>query len=237
METSPDIASIAALIGDPARSRILLALMAGRALTATELSLEADVSPSTTSVHLAKLRDGGLIRLHKQGRHRYFHIADELVAELIETLCGVASRHGKAGRTVITGPKDPAMRKARVCYDHLAGEMGVRLFDSLIQRKCLMLSDDGLALTELGEQFIGRLGIDVGALAAKRRATCRQCLDWSVRRYHLAGALGAELLTMIYQRRWAERDLTTRTVHFTTYGEAQLKQMFPLRLSQTRDSP
>lgn len=226
MHSSPDIASIAAMIGDPSRSRILLALMGGRALTATELSLEADVSPSTASTHLAKLVATHLIRVEQQGRHRYFEIADEMIAELVERLCGVALRHGTSKGE--TGTKDPAMRKARVCYDHLAGEFGVRLFESLIAQAWLALRGDGIALTIAGKRALADFGIDVPALVNARRVTCRPCLDWTVRRHHLAGALGAAILTKVYGRRWARRDLTTRAVHFTPSGEREFVRAFRL---------
>ena len=217
------------MIGDPARSRILLALMGGQALTATELSLEADVSPSTASAHLAKLTAGHLIQARKQGRHRYFQLADEMVADLVERLCGLALRDGAP--KVRTGPRDPAMRKARVCYDHLAGELGVRLFESLIEQKLLALRGDGIALTSPGERFCGDLGIDLPALARGRRVTCRACLDWSVRRHHLAGALGAAILARVYAHRWARKDLITRALHFTPSGEKAFERIFRLARS------
>jgi len=227
MPDTPDIASIAAMIGDPARSRILLALMGGRALTATELSLEAEVSPSTASAHLAKLTAARLIQVQRQGRHRYFQIADELVADLVERLCRLALRDGAP--RVRTGPTDPALRKARVCYDHLAGDVGVRLFESLIAQKWLVLAGDGIALSPAGERALGDFGIDLPAVLGARRVVCRPCLDWSVRRHHLAGALGAAILSRIYARRWARKDLTSRALHFTPSGEQELARVFRLR--------
>ena len=226
MDEQPDIAILASLIGDPARSRILLALMGGRALTATELSLEAEVSPSTASAHLAKLSAAHLIVRQKQGRHRYFQIADEQVARLIEELCGLAARDRVPG--VATGPKDPALRRARVCYDHLAGELAVRLFESLLGRGWLDRHGEGIELTEVGERGLARLGFEIDSLKAQRRVTCRQCLDWSERRHHLAGALGAAILAQIYERKWARRDLNTRAVLFSDWGEAQLSREFEL---------
>lgn len=224
MAESPDIASIAALIGDPARSRILLALMGGQALTATELSLAADVAPSTTSAHLAKLTASCLIQVSKQGRHRYFAIVDERVAELIEQLCGLARQDELPG--VHTGPRDPALRRARVCYDHLAGDLGVQLFEGLLEQGWLESLGDGVALTQAGTNAFVDFGIDTTRLAGERRDTCRRCLDWSVRRHHLAGGLGAAILDRIFEKGWASKDLNTRAVHFTAAGERNLSRTF-----------
>ncbi|MDA8020785.1 MAG: helix-turn-helix domain-containing protein [Thermoanaerobaculia bacterium] len=219
----PDIATIAGSIGNPARSRIVLALMAGRALTATELSLEAEISPSTASAHLSKLCGVGLIRRRKQGRHRYFEIAGEQVAEIIEKLCVLANRTAPG---VASGPSDSALRKARVCYDHLAGELGVRLFEGLVGQGLLELHGDGVDLTPAGEQRLDEFGIDVRQLLDARRTVCRSCLDWSVRRSHLAGGAGAAILRQIYQRRWAEKDLIGRTVRFSASGEREFVRFF-----------
>lgn len=193
-------------------------------MTATELSLEAAVSPSTASTHLAKLTAARLIVVRKQGRHRYFQIADPMVAELVEKLCGLALRDG-APRTA-TGPKDPAMRRARVCYDHLAGEMGVRLFESMIERGLLARLGDGIALTPAGESLCDEIGIVLPSPSHGRRAACLLCLDWSVRRHHLAGALGAAILSKVFARRWATKDLVTRAVHFSSSGERAFARAF-----------
>jgi DNA-binding transcriptional ArsR family regulator len=226
----PDIASIASLVGHAARARILLALMGGRALTATELALEADVTPQTASAHLAKLESARLIRVQRQGRHRYFALADRTVAQLIEKLCGVAARDTSS--KLRTGPRDPALREARVCYDHLAGERAVQLYDALLARGRLALDGrhgDGLRVTPAGERFFEGLGVDMDALARARRPTCRPCLDWSVRRHHLAGGLGAALLEMIFARRWARRHPASRAVVFPAGGREKLERAFELR--------
>src|SRR6201994_3483022 len=133
MKAGPDIAMIASLVGDPARSNMLTALMTGRALTASELAHEAGVTPQTASSHLAKLEAGGLVEQEKQGRHRYYRLADPDIASVLEGLQGIAARAGHL--RVRTGPKDPALRRARICYDHLAGDLGVQMLDSLRQRK------------------------------------------------------------------------------------------------------
>src|SRR4051812_9116615 len=176
MPDADDLAALGALIGEPARSRMLTALMGGIALTATELALEAGVAPSTASVHLAKLLAGGVLAIERQGRHRYYRIAGAEVAALLESLAGIAA----SGSRPRTGPADPALRAARVCYDHLAGERGVWLCDALRARG-LIGAREG-AVTSTGEAFFGRFGIDLDGLARSRRTFSRLCLDWSERR-------------------------------------------------------
>jgi DNA-binding transcriptional ArsR family regulator len=224
MKDGPSIAPVAALAGDPARANMLAALMSGQALTASELAAEAGVSAPTASSHLAKLAAGGLVSAVAQGRHRYFRLADEEVAEMLEAMMGVAARAGHL-RTR-PGPSDPLLRRARVCYDHLAGETGVQLFESLIEAKRLARRGETLRLTREGERFCDGFGIDLAALAASRRPLCRLCLDWSQRRSHLAGALGAALLTRLYEMRWARRDKQSRAVIFTPAGRSHFDKRF-----------
>jgi DNA-binding transcriptional ArsR family regulator len=221
MVDSPDIASIAALLGDATRGRMLVALMDGRALTATELALEGGVTPSTASSHLARLTAGGLVALARQGRHRYFRIAGPEIAAVLEGLMSIAPGH----RRVRTGPEDEGLRRARVCYDHLAGESGVRLLERLRQRKIVGGRDDAVALTRAGELWASKLGIDVRVLRAKRRSLCRPCLDWSERRTHLAGAFGAALLDRLFALRYAPRELGSRAVTFSPRGAAFLEHL------------
>jgi DNA-binding transcriptional ArsR family regulator len=216
---APDLAGLAALIGDPARARMLTAVMSGTALTATELALEAGVAASTASAHLARLTEGQILAIEKQGRHRYFRLYDAEIAEMLEELMGIASRRGPRRRT---GPADPALRVARVCYDHLAGERGVWLMDQLRERRLI----DGFEVSLDAEPFFTRLGIDVASLAKLRRPLCRPCLDWSERRHHLGGALGAAVLGRIFALRWARRELDSRAVVFSATGERSLLQMF-----------
>ena len=165
MKDGPNIVGIAALIGDHARADVLTALMADRALTATELAAIAGVTKQTISAHLAKLVEAGLLAVESQGRHRYFRLADHDVAHLLESLMGVAFRTG-AVRTRAS-PREPALRKARVCYDHLAGEAGVRIYENLLKRRALVPGADGLELTAAGQRFLRKLGIDTPALAAR----------------------------------------------------------------------
>src|SRR5450631_1634765 len=196
MKDGPNIARIAALLGDPARADVLTALLTDRALTATELASIAGVTKQTMSAHLSKLLDAALVAVEQQGRHRYFRLADEDVASLLESLMGVAFRTGAV--RLLASPREPALRKARVCYDHLAGELGVLVFETLVSRKAFELTAAGLRLTAAGFAWFARAGVDVGAAATKRRAFCRPCLDWSERRYHLAGSLGAALLSRLH---------------------------------------
>jgi DNA-binding transcriptional ArsR family regulator len=223
MKEGPSIAPVAALAGDPARANMLSALLAGKALTASELANEAGVTVQTASSHLSKLEGGGLIAGVKQGRHRYFRLADPDVAEMLEKMMGVAARAGHL-RTR-PGPSDPAIRKARVCYDHLAGEMGVTLFDSLLGSR-LISGGDSPRVTKRGEEFTDKFGIDLQSLARERRPLCKTCLDWSMRRHHLAGALGAALLRRFYDLGWARQGRDSRAVHFTPDGERSFRRLF-----------
>ncbi|POF28140.1 ArsR/SmtB family transcription factor [Roseibium marinum] len=227
MKDGPDIARIGSLIGDPARANILSALMSGKALTATELAAEAGITSQTASSHLKKLMDGGLLTQAKQGRHRYFTLSGPEVGTVVEAVMGLAA--GKGHLRTRTGPKDPAMRTARVCYDHLAGDMAVRIFDSLQNRGFLTDSADkgGLGLTEHGRRFVSGLGIDLDALGLSRRPLCRACLDWSERRNHLAGSLGAALLDRFQQQAWLRRQTGSRVVTVSPLGDAELRKLFP----------
>jgi DNA-binding transcriptional ArsR family regulator len=220
MADGPNIARIASLIGEPARAEMLAALMAGCSLTATELAGAASVSKPTASAHLAKLLDARLVALDVQGRHRYYRLADADVARLLENLMGVAARAGVL--RLKAGPREPALRSARVCYDHLAGEHGVALLDALLARRRVARVDDGLALTPSGARVLRDLGIDVDALTAGRRALCRPCLDWSARRHHLGGAVGAALLQRFFSLGWARRSKGSRAVVFSPVGLAEL---------------
>lgn len=224
MKDGPDIARIAALIGDPARANILSALMGGKALTATELAAEAGVTPATASGHLSKLCDGQLLSATKQGRHRYYCLAGTEVAETLEALMGLAQHTGAT--RVRTGPRDPELRHARICYDHLAGEMGVALMDGLIQRNAVTLSDDSAELTDSGGALMQDVGVDLQSVQRGRRLLCRPCLDWSVRRPHLAGALGAAIWQYVQAKGWANRQSDSRVIRFSKQGESAFQQAF-----------
>jgi DNA-binding transcriptional ArsR family regulator len=214
MKEGPNISRIAALIGDPARANILTALMDGRALTITELAQAAGVTLQTASGHLTKLGDAGLTVTKKQGRHRYVRLSGPDVAQVLEMLMSIAQRTGAV--PVRVGPKDAALRTARLCYDHLAGERGVELFDLMLEHN-LVEGSEALRVTPVGRNFFTDFGVDVAALDANRRPLCRACLDWSERRYHLGGALGAALLNAFINRGWAQNK-AGRVVEFSQTG-------------------
>lgn len=225
MKEGPDIARIAALIGDPARANMLTALMSGKALTVSELAEEAGVTIQTASSHLSKLDDGGLLRPRKQGRHKYFALASDEVAHVLEGLMGLAAGSGHLRKR--TGPRDAELRQARVCYNHLAGDMGTRMFDSLIGLGYLVQGDEDLRLTETGAAFSAEFGIDVAGLLKARAPVCRECLDWSERRSHLAGSLGRAFLSRFEELSWARRDQTTRVVTFSRNGTEEFYKLLP----------
>jgi DNA-binding transcriptional ArsR family regulator len=222
MKEGPLIASVAALIGDPARANILTALMDGRALTASELAGTAGVGLSTASGHLAKLTEARLLSAEKQGRHRYFRLAAPDVAEVLEGLMGLAQRTGAV--RVRTGPRDEALRKARVCYDHLAGEEGVALLSRLFETGVLKTGEQPVVSAK-GHSVFRALGIDVSALEGGRRPLCLSCLDWSERRHHLGGSLGAAILRSAIERGWVARG-EGRVLKVTPAGRAAFQSQF-----------
>jgi DNA-binding transcriptional ArsR family regulator len=232
MKDGPSIAPVAALAGDPARANMLAALSGGMALTASELAGEAGVTLQTASSHLAKLERAGLISATPQGRHRYFRLADNDVAQMLESIMNVAARTGQM-RTR-PGPCDPALRRARICYDHLAGEMGVGLLDGLVGKECVVRERDELRLTQAGIAFMTNLRIDIDQLSNQRRPLCRPCLDWSMRRHHLGGALGAALLKKFQELRWIARIGESRALRFTPSGEIQFLKIFGAVVPQSQ---
>lgn len=225
MKEGPNIAHVATLIGDPARANMLTVLMSGQALTVSELAEEAGVTIQTASSHLSKLEAGGLLRPRKQGRHKYFSLANDEVAHVLEGLMGLAAGAGHLRKR--TGPKDAQLREARVCYNHLAGDMGTQMFDSLMARGHLVLQGGHLALTESGSEFATDFGIDLDELRKARAPLCRECLDWSARRSHLAGSLGRAFLTRFEEQGLAKRSQNSRVVSFSTPGVAEFSRLFP----------
>ncbi len=224
MKEGPDIARIAALIGDPARANMLTALMSGKALTATELAAEANITAQTASAHLGKMTSAMILHPRRQGRHRYYAIRDEGVVDVLAGLMGLAERAGLS-RTR-TGPKDAALRHARSCYNHLAGDMGVTLFDGLARRGYLSGVGAELALTPDGRAFFADFGIDLQALSRKSSPLCRECLDWSARRSHLSGNLGRAILGRMIELEWAARDANSRAILFSDIGKTAFAETF-----------
>jgi DNA-binding transcriptional ArsR family regulator len=225
MKDTPNISRIAALIGDPARANMLVALMQGGALTVSELAAEAGVGLATTSSHVAQLQAGGLISARKSGRHKYLELASADVASLVEQLMALSGA-AKPLRTK-PGPKDAAIRHARVCYDHLAGATGVQLFQSLSARGYLSHSPDGLGLSPGGMAFALDFGLAPDDLRPGRPPLCRECLDWSQRKSHLAGRLGRALLSEMEHKGWLKRAAASRAVVFTALGSAAFDAAFP----------
>jgi DNA-binding transcriptional ArsR family regulator len=223
MDTGPKIAQVAALVGDPARANMLSALMDGRTLTASELAYVSGVAPQTASGHLAKLSDAGLLALQKQGRRRYFRLASPLVARMLEGLMVLAQEGPARQRNLWRG--GDTLRYARTCYDHMAGRIAVAIADQLVQQSFILLDEDGGQLTDAGRSFFNEFGVDLG-IASKRRVFCRPCLDWSERRPHLAGAVGAAILRHALEHDWVEHIRDSRALVVTPDGVRGLATTF-----------
>jgi DNA-binding transcriptional ArsR family regulator len=226
MDGDADVAAAAALIGEPARAAVLLALMEEQQLPARELATRARIAPSTASGHLARLVAGGLITGERSGRHRYFRLADPAVATALEALSTIAP--ARPVRSLRDASISEAIRHARTCYDHLAGRLGVELTAAL-EREGVLVHDG--ATFELGRTArLAQLGIDLDALARRRRPLVRPCLDWSERRRHVAGSVGAALAERLFDLGWLKRRPTNRSVEITPLGLAQLRAEFGLEL-------
>lgn len=223
MDAEVDIASVAALVGDPARARMLIALMDGRARTAKELAYGAGVTPQTASSHLAKLLRARLLAMERQSRHRYFRLAAPSVGHAVEALMVVSSSRPRA--TASARSLD-GLRLARTCYDHLAGRLGVSVTEAMVRRRFLKPAGRDFLLTAPGVRFLGRLGVDVEETRRERRAFARQCLDWSERRAHLAGALGAAVARRCVDLHWVHLVAEERTLTLTPQGLRGLRTWF-----------
>jgi DNA-binding transcriptional ArsR family regulator len=226
--TQPAVAAVAALVGNPARANILIALMDGRALTATELAYVAGVSPQTASEHLARLTQARLLSLTKQGRHSYFRLGSANVARMIESIMVVGADGPQRYRPRWNG--DDQLRTARTCYDHIAGRLGVALADALTRGGHVVLSDDGGVVTPAGEKLLGGFGVVVEEARQGRRTFCRPCLDWSERRPHLAGALGAALADRCFDLGWIARVRDSRALKISAKGERGFAEVFGVTL-------
>ncbi len=213
------------MVGERARADMLIALLDGRALTATELAGVADITRSTASAHLTRLSEGGLLRKTTQGRHRYFRLAGPEVAAMLEGILFVAA--GSAAlRRIPAWRIDPALRDARTCYDHLAGRLGVGLADALITKGALTLTPEAGEITEVGRDLLASFGISTHAPHPSRRLYCRPCLDWSERRCHVAGVLGAALLQRCLELGWVDRAMEGRVITVTAAGRRGFAQKF-----------
>jgi len=207
---------------------MLCALLGGRALTATELAFAAGVSPQTTSGHLSKLHAARLLALMKQGRHRYYRLAGPHVGQMLESIMSVA----------LTGPPrfqpksklDEKLRHARTCYDHMAGVLGVGISDRLTEQEYVILGDEAGEVTQAGAEFLSRLGVDLSAARAKRRVFCRPCVDWTERRPHIGGAVGAALARRFFELKWIERVRDNRVLTITMAGRRGLRDTFGLAI-------
>jgi len=227
-EAQPAVAEIAALVGNPARANMLMVLIDGRALTATELAYVAGVSPQTASEHLAKLREANLISLTRQGRHSYFRLGSAKVARMIEGIMVVAADGPRRYRPRWNG--DDQLRTARTCYDHIAGRLGVALTDALVSRKHIVLTEDSGMLTRAGERWFSKFGVTLDDIRRGRRTFCRPCLDWSERRPHLAGALATAFADRCFELGWIARIRDSRALKISAKGEAGFKEALGVTL-------
>ena len=224
----PDFASIASLIGEPSRASILNALLSGEALPASELAYRAHVTPQTASSHLAKLLDANLIKVTAMGRHRYYSLKDHDVARILETLQLIAPP--LKPQTVRPTKISPELCHARTCYDHLAGKLGVSFTHALIEQDYLLADEQHYVLTPKGIAWLEAWEIDIEPLKKKRRKFAYACLDWSERRFHIAGSLGAVITDLFFEKTWVKRLPHTRALTITPLGKATLKQDFAITI-------
>lgn len=230
MTAAANMVEVAALVGDTARATMLAALMSGQSLTASELAAIAHISRPTASGHLAKLVNAQLLAVTDRRRFRYFRIASPRVARMLESIKAVAAIDAPP-RHQPRSPEDEALRFARSCYDHLAGKLGVALADALIAKGYIALSDDGGEVTPAGATVLSRFGVDIDA--GTRRAYCRACLDWSERRHHIAGHIGAELLRRCLELGWVTRQRGARILTLTPAGRRGFRKIFGVELDHS----
>ncbi|MDB5583344.1 MAG: ArsR family transcriptional regulator [Bradyrhizobium sp.] len=217
MVAAANMVEVAALVGDTARATMLAALMSGQALTSSELASLAHISRPTASGHLGKLVAARLLCVSQKRRNRYYRIASPLVARMLEGIAAVAALETPA-RYRPRSAQDDALRFARTCYDHLAGQLGVAIADALVAKKLIVLSEEGGEVTAAGARFLAQFGADLTGKAASRRVFCRACLDWSERRYHVAGFVGAEICRRSVELGWITQRRGNRAIHLTPAG-------------------
>jgi len=233
MITGPIIAEIAALVGDPARATMVSALLDGGALTASELAWAARITPQTASTHLAKLTEAGLLSMVRNGRHRYFQLASPTVADMIDGIVAVALE--KRPRYRPLSPQARALSAARICYDHLAGRLSVDLTDAFVARKYVVLDEEAAEITRAGTRFLTEFGIELPTLRSTRRHFCRLCLDWTERRPHIAGAVGAAITKRCFDLGWMERMKRSHAVIVTPLGRRGFQESFGIPASDLGD--
>jgi DNA-binding transcriptional ArsR family regulator len=226
MSESPNIAALAAPLADPVRARMVTLLMDGRARTVTELGEATGLAKASASEQVATLVAAGFLTARRQGRHKYLALAGPRIARLVETMMTLAGTPS-AEQSRTFGPRDPALREARLCYNHLAGALGVRIYQSLTARGALALGPEGLVLTDAGRAFCLDFGLAAPDLAPARTPLCRDCLDWSERQSHLAGRLGRLLLSQMETQGWLQRREGTRALAVTPAGRRALDRAFP----------
>jgi DNA-binding transcriptional ArsR family regulator len=254
MHGDANIAAPAALLADPSRARVVLALADGRALPATVLASEAGVAASTISEHLAKLTTAGMLAVERHGRHRYYRIRDPRVVQAVEALAQIAP--AVPVRSLREHTRAYALRRSRLCYDHLAGQLGVAVMGALIEHGAIegghgahdpdtaptdRLSAPGheidYRLTTHGANMLREFGVDLDTLRARRRPLIRYCLDWTEQRHHLAGALGAAIADRLFELNWVRHAPTHRAVQLTDAGRAGLVTSFGIRLAEPDARP
>jgi DNA-binding transcriptional ArsR family regulator len=217
------LSTVAGLLGEPARTRILTALLGGRALTAKELAYFAGVTAATASSHLSRLVAGHLLVMERQGRCHYYRLRSADVARAIEGLMTVATVPGNGWPP--HHRVEPALREARMCYDHVAGRLGVALCDMMLRRRYVVLADGGGEVTPAGERFLGGLGVDLPRARSAKRHYCRACIDWTERRHHVSGAVGAALADALLERGWIARIPDSRALSVTLPGRKKLADL------------
>jgi DNA-binding transcriptional ArsR family regulator len=226
MNVETDLAWIASMIGDPTRARMLLTLLDGRARTAKELAFLARVSPATASAHLSKLLAGKLVGVEPQGRHRYYRLSSPLVGQMIESITIVA---GEAAPPAQKRPRiDEALANARTCYDHLAGRLAVAISDVLQSREHVIIADGGGEVTSQGQRFFARHGVELNASGTSRRVFCKPCIDWTERRHHIGGAVGAAFCGHCLTSGWLRRARDSRALAITPEGAQAFTDLFGL---------
>lgn len=224
MNASSNIAQVASLVSDASRAAILTVLLDGRYHPASELAYMAKIKPQTASFHLSKMVAANLVTVEQQGRHRYYGIQNQEVAQIMETLLSITPP--VEIRSLNQAAENEALRQARTCYDHLAGKLGIQLTNSLLSAGVISEVGDQYTVTEKGEDFFKVFQVDLGRVKRKRRSFTHRCLDWSERRHHLAGALGHALLERLLELHWIQRVPSTRAIKITPEGKKGLQEIF-----------